>query len=308
MLRPWILLLSIVSSTSAKVALGQQQGQPGAHTTNDNAQREISTKDSDAGIKVEVNLVLVPVVVKDSSGNPVSGLKKEDFQLLDNGKQQNISTFSAETAETRAVNSAVKAETKPAESQTEKVIGGETGPVVSKSLELPRRFIALVFDDLHMRVAEAMVVHAATEKLFASMAPTDRVAIYSTQGDVRQDYTGDATALRKTLANIVPHSAKGEGHQECPNISYYQAALIQYQRDEEAIAVAQADAIVNECPLNLDPTVQRMWKKETTRRARLSNLWTALSANCYPCRGSGYWSMFLRDLLWEMRCCPPVLT
>jgi len=37
--------------------------------------------------------VLVPVVVIDKNGNPVSGLKKEDFRLQENGKDQTISTI-----------------------------------------------------------------------------------------------------------------------------------------------------------------------------------------------------------------------
>ena len=85
--RPWILAVTVVSALFTSVALGQQ-GQVGTTASNGSTESEISTKDSNAAIKVEVNLVLVPVVVKDSSGNPISGLKKEDFQLFDNGKPQ----------------------------------------------------------------------------------------------------------------------------------------------------------------------------------------------------------------------------
>ena len=202
--------------------------------------------------------MLVPVVVKDSSGNPVSGLKKEDFQVFDNGKPQQVSTFSVETAETRAERGKTTSEAKASETDISKATTEVAGPSVSKPLELPRRFIALVFDDSHMKVAEAMAVHAAAEKLFASLTPTDRVAIYSTQGDVQQDYTGDAATLRKTLASIVPRSSRYEGHYECPNISYHQAELIEYQNDQEAIAAAQADAVINECPADIEAMVRRI--------------------------------------------------
>ncbi len=257
MTRPSIALVPILSIVFLfnVVAAQEQTNIPGGTQSSES---EISTKDSDSAIKVEVNLVLVPVVVKDSSGNPVPSLKKEDFQLFDNGKPQTISTLSVETAETRLGTAPVTSETKPAETSSDKATNAAPAPVAAKPIELPRRFIALVFDDSHMKVAEAMAVHAATEKLFASLTPTDRVAIYSTQGDVQQDYTGDAATLRKTLASIVPHSSKYEGHYECPNISYHQAELIEYQRDQEAIAVAQADSIINECPADIEATARRI--------------------------------------------------
>ena len=255
--RPWILAVTVVSALFTSVALGQQ-GQVGTTASNGSTESEISTKDSNAAIKVEVNLVLVPVVVKDSSGNPISGLKKEDFQLFDNGKPQAVSTFSVETEESRANHKTAPPEVKPSEIESEQAPAAAPPPSTGRVLELPRRFVALVFDDSHMKVAEAMAVHAAAEKLFASLVPTDRVAIYSIDGNAQQDYTGDAAELRKTLAAIVPHPAKGEGQYECPNISYYQADLIVNRRDEEAIEIAGADAVVNKCVADVQAISRRI--------------------------------------------------
>jgi len=41
-------------------------------------------------------LVEVSVVVKGSDGKPVADLKREDFELYDNGKRQEIRVFRAE--------------------------------------------------------------------------------------------------------------------------------------------------------------------------------------------------------------------
>jgi len=123
---------------------------------------------------------------------------------------------------------------------------------------MPKRFVALVFDDSHMKAADAMAVRAATNKLLASLTPTDRVAIYSTTGNVRQDFTGDAETLRKTLAAITPHAGKGEGQYECPNISYYQADLIANKHDPDAILAAALDAKVNSCPVDILATAERI--------------------------------------------------
>ena len=44
---------------------------------------EMATHDEPAMFKARVNLVIVPVVVRDRQGKAVGNLKQEDFQLLD---------------------------------------------------------------------------------------------------------------------------------------------------------------------------------------------------------------------------------
>jgi VWFA-related protein len=250
-------VLGVVSVVWVSGARGQQQGQAGAPATNDSTGSEISPRGTDTAIKVQVNLVLVRVVVRDVGGKVVPGLRQEDFQVLDNGKQQKISAFSVETAETRG-GSGAAAGVKATGTETEKDAEGQAGAGVGNASAMAKRFVALVFDDLNMKAAEAMAVRAATKKLFASLTPADRVAIYSTQGNVQQDFTGDAETFRKTLAAIVPHPGKREGQYECPNISYYQAELIVNKHDQEAITAAAVDAEVNDCPVDIQATANRI--------------------------------------------------
>src|SRR5260370_42295443 len=75
------------------------QAPAAASSPDANNTSEVSTRDNPATFRVRVNLVLVRVVVPDSQGKVVTGLKKEDFQLSDNRKPQMISTFSVETPE-----------------------------------------------------------------------------------------------------------------------------------------------------------------------------------------------------------------
>jgi len=53
---------------------------------------------SDTTFKVDVKLVNVFVTVSDDHGSPVAGLKKENFQLLEDGIPQTISVFDKESA------------------------------------------------------------------------------------------------------------------------------------------------------------------------------------------------------------------
>src|ERR1035438_9263713 len=57
---------------------------------------EMATREEPATFKARVNLVLVPVVVRDRQGRTLGNLKQEDFQLFDKGKPQVITKFSIE--------------------------------------------------------------------------------------------------------------------------------------------------------------------------------------------------------------------
>ena len=58
--------------------------------------KETVIKEEPATFKARVNLVMVPVVVRDKQGRAIGTLKQEDFQLFDRGKPQIISRFIVE--------------------------------------------------------------------------------------------------------------------------------------------------------------------------------------------------------------------
>src|SRR5579863_8410144 len=57
---------------------------------------EMSQHDEQASFRTKVNLVMVPVVVRNVHGDAVGNLTKENFVLYDKGKPQDISRFSVE--------------------------------------------------------------------------------------------------------------------------------------------------------------------------------------------------------------------
>jgi VWFA-related protein len=204
---------------------------------------ELSTRDNPATFKVRVNLVLVRVVVRDNQGKVVTGLKKEDFQLSDNRKPQVISTFSVETPESRKL-AASTATPLAAEA------GAEPAPPPPIAA-LPQRFVALMFDDTNMLMQDATFVRDAATRLFGALAPSDRVGMFTTSGQLTQDFTQDHEPLNRALLGIVPRPTMGTGLHECPDVSYYQADLIVNKHDTQALGVATADALV--CAYNDDP-------------------------------------------------------
>ena len=202
---------------------------------------EVSTHDTPATFKVRVNLVQVRAVVRDEKGNLVPNLHREDFQIFDNRKPQLLSTFSVETAEPR--------DAIPAPNGAPESAEVEKAALLAK---LPQRFVAMVYDDVHLSMEDAVFVRTAGTKFLDSLAASDRVGIYSTSGQVTQEFTDDRAALRKTLLGILPKSVSGGGFHDCPDVSYYQADQIENVRNTQALAVAAEMAI--QCGFNGDET------------------------------------------------------
>jgi VWFA-related protein len=203
----------------------QNAPKPDTKATND----EIVSHDSPATFKVRVNLVLVRVVVRDSNGKVVTNLKKEDFQLADERKPQIISSFSVETPASHPPSVG------PGEATSEGT------PV--KAADLPQRFVTLFFDDLHLSLQDVMFSRQATAKLFAAMGARDRLSIFTTSGQVEQDFTEDRGKLEEAVQRILPHSLTQNSPADCPPMTLYEAHMIVDDADPDAIQVANQDYI-----------------------------------------------------------------
>src|SRR4051794_25860403 len=198
---------------------------------------ETVTKEEPATFKARVNLVMVPVVVRDKQGHAIGTLKQEDFQLTDKGKPQLITRFSLE----RPGSVAARA--------------GKNGPRAAKEagegVDAPERYIAYLFDDVHLRFEDlARVRDAAWTHIRDSLRPSDRAAIYSTSGQTQTEFTDDRDKLRGTLFTLRPRPVARSMVQECPDVSYYMGDLIQNHSDPIALNAAVSEAMV--CA-HLDP-------------------------------------------------------
>lgn len=156
--------------------------------------------------KTETNLVLVPAVVRDANGNTVGNLRKEDFQLFDKGKPQVITKFTVEDTSGQV-----------AEDRSLAASGASSNSGHSAPMAIPSHFVALVFDDLHMKnggmdpapgyigdSGDLMFVRKAGLKLLDTLQPADRVAVFTTSGQVAVDFTLDRVKLREALVNLQP--------------------------------------------------------------------------------------------------------
>ena len=196
--------------------------------TADNHQEEMTSRDTQTTFKVNVMLVVVRVVVRDSQGHTVGNLQKDDFQLFDNGKPQVISQFSLEQPGAQVAREQ-KTSDQPA----------ETGNLPN----IPERFVAYFFDDLHMRNEDLLPVRQAADHHLLSLQPTDRAGIFTSSGQEMMDFTDDHGRLHQALLQIQPRSFSRTGTQQCPYMTYYMADLIANQHDQTALDAAASDAL-----------------------------------------------------------------
>jgi VWFA-related protein len=193
-------------------------------------QPEIVTRQEPATFRTRLNLVSVPVVVRDSKGHAVGGLTRDDFQLFDHGKLQIVTQFSVQksgeksTAQTGADTPAVTP--KPP-------ILEEGAPATA---DMPQRFIAYLFDDQHLPMDELTRARDAAIRHLSTLQPTDRAAVYTISGQNQLEFTDEHEKLQQALLSIRPRSiADPPGTRACPDISLYQADLIYNKHDPIAI-------------------------------------------------------------------------
>lgn len=202
---------------------------------------EISTRDEATTFRVNVNLVLVRVVVRDPKGQAIGNLEKDDFQLFDNRKPQVISQFSAEQAGVRPkIRHEAEDENHPEGNSTE-----------AASAVVPDSYVAYLFDDVHLTFGDLAQARAAADRHLATMRPTDRAAIFTTSGRTAVDFTDDRARLHQGLLDLKPQPIAAVASNPCFNVSYYMADLIVNKHDPQAFSVATSDALV--CEFNNDP-------------------------------------------------------
>ena len=234
--RPWLISAFLAMALCGTPAVTQETAptQPNATPAqqSDKNAPELSAQDTSTTFKVRVNLVEVRVVVRDAQGHAVGNLKQEDFQIFDNGKPQIISRFSVEQAGAKPP--VIKEEASPE---------APSGP----TMVLPKRYIAYLFDDIHLQQADLMQVRNAANRHLQTLATTDRAAIFTTSGRVQLDFTDDRAKLQATLEQIRPTSIEESEQTKCPNVSYYMADQIVNKHDDRALQTAIQDAMDRGC-------------------------------------------------------------
>jgi VWFA-related protein len=205
---------------------------------------EMTSHEATATFKVDVRLVQVHVVVRDSHGNAIGTLHKENFQLFDDGKPQVITKFDVEKSGRQI---AGQQNTSPPATSAQ--ITSAPPP------DVPERYIAYLFDDVHLAFSDLAQVRQAAQKNLGTLQPTDRAAIFTTSGQGNLDFTDDRNKLNEALLRLMPHPTAGSEVAPCPKMTYYIADRMVNLGDGQAAVAMTADALA--CTFDNDPTFQK---------------------------------------------------
>ena len=209
-------------------------------------QPEVSSQETPVTFNTRVNLVSVPVVVRDRDGHAIGNLRKEDFQLFDKGKLQVITKFSLE--ESRSFAGAAAPSASPREAPVNTPTAAPSQPA------LPERYTAYLVDDIHLTHGDLLNARQALNRhLDEALDRSSRAAIFTTSGIMLSGFTDDRAKLHKAVDTIQPWSGGVDPHQDCPPVTYYVADVLTNQRlyfsgylftDQQILAMASNDQML----------------------------------------------------------------
>jgi VWFA-related protein len=182
-------------------------------------QPAIAPQSGDEGfsLKVTSRLVDVGLVAYDKKGHPVTDLKPGDIEIYDNGRKQEIRSFTlaadaqpnAPPAVTNSPASAQPAGQPPPEPQ-EPTFANRAPDTASTSSTAPASEVGstvLVIDESHIAWSDMSYTRAQILKFLNSLRPGERVGLYSMTGlgfRVLLEVTSDRAALIARMEKFMP--------------------------------------------------------------------------------------------------------
>ena len=224
---------------------------------------------------VDVRLVEVDASVTDAAGIPVRDLKKEDFQVLEDGRPQRIDSFTlvdlpAERAEPPTSSTA------PVESDVSTNVQPSEG-----------RLYVLLLDDLHTAAQRSAIVKAAARRFVEqNLGPSDLAAVMhlGMGAQAGQEFTADR---RRLLASIDRFVGRKAGSETLDKTEDYNRQVLLTGRTPTRITDAEAPSRGDAARIVLDTIaeVSRALASASGRRKAL--LWFGEGINYDLLQGVG---------------------
>jgi VWFA-related protein len=146
------------------------------------------------GESIDVSVVNVDVFVTDKKGKPVTGLRKEDFEVLEDGKPVPISNFTAESGGAPSASA-------PARSAA----AGDKAAAPERPVDQRLRLVVFV-DDVNLTAGNrTRMLQSIGRFLHAGLKPGDEVMLvrYTEELEIRRQFTADLGVLDNDIAELL---------------------------------------------------------------------------------------------------------
>ena len=153
------------------------------------------------GELIEVNVVNVDVLVTDRAGRPVTDLRREDFEVLEDGKRMEVTNF--QVLKAGAIASAPLPASEPSSSPAEP----------EPQLPAEERLHLIVYvDNFNLEPAHRTRVLEQLRKFLKDLSPEDRVMMVTNDLGltVRLPFSSDRAAMERALTEIGTLPTQGQ--------------------------------------------------------------------------------------------------
>lgn len=192
------LALAAAQTTSVRQSASASVQEPSQQQSSKDAARTTQNAGLPAPLRVTTRLVQINVIINDKHGNPIIGLTKEDFVLLDNKHPQEIQVLSAET-------------NLPGDQSQASLPPDTFTNRLSERAGIPPSVTVILLDAMNTEFADQALTRKQVLKFLGQLRPQDRVALYWLGNNlyVLNDFTTDVASLREALVR-----SKGESNRE----------------------------------------------------------------------------------------------
>ncbi len=197
-------------------------------------------KKNQAVLRVETELVQIDVVVADKKGSLIRDLRREDFELFEDGKRQPITHFAAGTSVKPAT--WLRPERRP--------IAGDASAAQTSTEVRAERYIVIAVDDFHLAPENLLIAKRVLHRFINDqMVAGDQVAFITTSGNIGlfQQFTTDRTILERAVDRLSVQTRTVTNSFDVPRITDYQAELID-RGDRQALELAALEILRLESP------------------------------------------------------------
>jgi VWFA-related protein len=233
-------ILALFAALSPYPAARQSSAQSQEPTARDQKRSE---QKSQTVLRVETELVQIDIVVADKKGNLVRDLRREDFELFEDGKRQQITHFAAGTS--------VKPATWLRAERRSTAPNGNDAKAASTSTEVRAgRYIVVAVDDFHLAPENLLIAKRVLHRFVnEQMVAGDEIAFITTSGNIGlfQQFTTDRAILERAIDRLSVQTRTVTNSFDVPRITDYQAEMID-RGDREALELAALEIMRLESP------------------------------------------------------------